>query len=211
MNKALNNALPLMCMGNLRMKLDAVKILFFIRHSGNRCRVSRRHQLKTFWHFNHPVTVRHPYIQQAITFFAGMILNVFQQLAMTTGTHLGVTVFVMIGILNLAIQLGRHSLHPVTDPQHWHAQIKYQLWCRRRFVTSNRFRPSRKDNSAGFEFLNHLNIHIPTIKLTIHTCLTYPASYQLRILGTEIQNQNSVAMEVVLSIRTHIGLKFIIG
>jgi hypothetical protein len=51
-------------------------------------------------------------------------------------------------------------------------------------------------------------IHIPGIDFTIHPCLAHPPRNQLSVLGTEIKDQDSVGMDVVMGVHSQIRLEY---
>ena len=117
---------------------------------------------------------------------------------MPTCAHLRVAIFMLIRVFDHTTQLCHHGLHAVTDTQQWYAAVEHYLRRLRRITTGHRFRPAGQDNAHGFKRTDVINIHVIGIDFTIHADLTHASRNQLGVLGTEIQDQDSVCMNVVV-------------
>ena len=117
---------------------------------------------------------------------------------MTACTHLCIAIFMLIRVFDHTTQLRRHGLHAVADTQHRYTTVKHDLRCLRRITSGNRFRPAGQDKAHGFKRTDILDIHIVGIDLTIHAEFAHASCNQLGVLGTEIQDQEPVSMNVVI-------------
>ena len=196
MHEAFDNALPLTGMGHFRMELQAVKMPFLIGYAGNRRAVGRGHQFETLGHLDDPVTVAHPDIQQTIAFRTGVVLNIAQQRGVATRPHLGIAILMMIGIFHLPSQLGRHGLHAVTDPQYRHAQLEHHWWGLWGFRGGDGFRATGKNNRLGGKRADFRLVQIPAVKLTIDPRFPHATGNQLGVLGTKIEDQDAICMDI---------------
>ena len=79
MQEAAQDALALPGMGNLGMKLHAVKSARLVRHPGQRRVVGPRNHAKTGGQFIDPVAVAHPDIEQRRAIVGQAILDIAEQ------------------------------------------------------------------------------------------------------------------------------------
>src|SRR4029077_12195280 len=95
-----------------------------------------------------------------------------------------------------AAELLRHGLHAVADAQYRHAEFKHGLRRARRILIGHRFGTTGEDDATGAEGA-HLGLgDVPGVDLAVHPELAHAARDQLGVLGTEVEDQNAVRMNV---------------
>ena len=112
------------------------------------------------------------------------------------GSYLSIAIFMGAGGGYPAAKLGRHGLHSIADTQHRHAQLEYMLGCSGGVFQGYRFRAAGEDYPGWLAFCDSLFCVVIGKDLTEDACFTYPAGDELRILGSEVQDQDAVGMDV---------------
>ena len=138
----------------------------------------------------------HPDIKQPLAARTGVILDVPEQPRMAPHAHLRITELALMPGLDATAQLRRHGLHAVTDPQHRHAEIEYGIGHPRRLVPDHGRGPAREDHAARIEFAQLRVVPVPGMDLGIHAELPDPPRDQLRVLRTEIENQDALVVDI---------------
>ena len=126
-HKPLQHGLALHSVRDLRVKLHSVKATFFVSHAGNRAGIVRCHQFEAGRHLGYFVTVAHPHIQQAMTFFRYGVLYAIQQAGVSACPNSRKAKLARVPCFNLATELLCHGLHAVANPQYGHTQLKHRL------------------------------------------------------------------------------------
>jgi hypothetical protein len=103
-----------------------------------------------------------------------------------------------VGVLYLAAQLCGHGLHTVTDAQYRHTQFEQQRRRNRRIATGHCLGPAGQYHAVGMKHAPRVLVHVIGMNLTLHPDFTHPARNQLRVLGTEVQDEDSVGMDILL-------------
>jgi len=197
-NKTPQDTPALAGMGDFGVKLHAVETARIVGHARNRCRVGAGHQRKALGQIDDTITVAHPDIQQAVAFLAGVVFDIGQQARVAAGPHLRVAIFVVVGILHPAAQLRRHGLHTVADTQHRYAQFEHQGGSDRRAAAGDTFRTAGEDHAVRVKHPHVVVAHIPGMDFAVDADLSHPAGDQLGVLRTEVQDQDSVGVDVWL-------------
>ena len=125
-----------------------------------------------------------------------VILEPIEKARVPRGSDLGGTKFSMSRHLDLSAQLRGHGLHAVADTKHRHSQ---RVNLGRRFETLdvvNGFRAAGENDRFRREFLDVPGAGIAGVDFGIHAEFADSPSDQLCVLSTEIENQNSVRMNV---------------
>ena len=164
------------------MKLQAIITALIIRHAGNGRTVGAGHNPEPGGKFFYTVTVTHPDIEQAIAFITHVILDIGQQPGMSARPYLRITVFMMVGILDLAPQLRCHGLHAVADTKYRYTQLKDGLRCAWCFIGGDRFRPPGKNNALGCKVPQRILLHIIGVNFAIHASFAHAACDKLGVL-----------------------------
>jgi hypothetical protein len=181
---------------HFRVKLDTVVTACVIRHAGNRCAVGTGNHLETIRQLHDAIAMTHPYIEQAVAILGGMVLDVLEQAGMSARAYLRIAVFMVIGVFHLAAELCHHALHAVADTEHRHATGKYDIRYPRGLYSRDGLGPAGHDNSARGKFLNVFRLDVPGQYLAIDAQFAHATCNQLGVLGTEIQDQDPVGVDI---------------
>src|SRR5260221_13908628 len=125
------------------MRLHAGKKTLFVGHRRDRRCVIVCNYLETRWHRDYFVAVTHPYVEQAMSFAVGAVLDVAQQSRMAASTHFGITELADLAAFNFASKLRGHRLHAIADAEHRRTQLEYGFGRPRRSVFPHRCRAAR--------------------------------------------------------------------
>ena len=199
-DETLQDALPLAGMGDFGMKLQAVEAALVVRDAGDRGAFGARDELEAGRQFGDLVAMTHPDIQQAVALGTGMVLDIREQPRMPVGTHPGIAVFMPVRRLHPAPELLRHSLQSIANAEHRHAQLENQRRHPRREVGGHGLGPAGENDAAGMEHADLALLHIPGMDFAIDAGLAHTPCDQLGVLGTEIQNQDPVGMNVAVCV-----------
>ena len=183
-------------MRHLGMKLQTIVVARFIRHSGQRRIVGGTDHTEPRRQLVNPVTMAHPDIQQAPALRAGGVLDIAQQARMPACPDLGVAVLVFVRVGHAAAELRGHGLHAIADTKHRNTRVKHALWRLRRGFPGDRFRPARQYDAARLLCLQGLLAIVVGPDLAIHAGLAHTSRDQLRVLRTEIDDQDAMRMDI---------------
>ena len=115
---------------------------------------------------------------------------------MAARAHFGIAELMHRTRLDAATQLRGHGLHAVADAQHRHAQLEHRTGRGRRTGLRHRLRAARQDDALGREGANVIAARIPGVDLAVDTQFAHAARDELRVLRTEIQDQDAVGVDV---------------
>ncbi len=115
---------------------------------------------------------------------------------MSAGAHAGVAKFGLADILDAATELLGDGLHAVADAENRQPEIEQRRRHHRLFAIEGRLGAARQDKTARAKFLDVLKIGIPGVDFAIDARLAHPARDQLSVLRTEIQNQDSIVVQI---------------
>ena len=105
-------------------------------------------------------------------------------------------VLARVRLLDDAAQLVRHQLLPITDAEHGHAQlVDARIDARRAFGIHARG-PAREHDAARRERADLRERPVRRLDLAVDALLADAARDQLAVLGAEIEDQDSVGVEV---------------
>ena len=107
-----------------------------------------------------------------------------------------------LGALDPPAQRERQQLHPVTDAEHRHAQVEQLRVERRRAVLVHRGRPAGQDHALGPAAPDLLEPDVMREQLGEHPALAHPARDQLRVLASEVEDDDLFASQLAASVRT---------
>ncbi len=195
-DEAGENPRPLAGVGHLGMELHPVVAALVVGHAGQRRVVGLGDHPEAGRHLDDPVTVAHPHVQQAVALGRGVVLDILQQPRVAAGAHLGVAVLVVAGGLHPPAELVGHGLHAVADAEHRHAQSEHRLRRPRRLLGGDRLRPAGEDHAPGSELADGRVVHVPGVDLAVDPRLAHPPGNQLGVLGTEVEDQDPVLVDV---------------
>ena len=126
-----------------------------------------------------------------------MVFDAGQQLALADHVDTGITEFTQVGTFHLAAKLLGHGLHAVADAQYRHIQVEHRLRCARAIGFVHRLRTTGEDDAARSEGADIFVAHVPGVQFAIDTDLAHTARDQLGVLGTEVQNEDAVGVNIV--------------
>ena len=125
-----------------------------------------------------------------------MILDIPQEIRMTTGTNLRVSVLLVSSGRNYAPQLTCHGLHPITDSENRNPQREYLVWCFGSVCAMHAFRSPGKNDTPRPEFGHRFSGDVPREQLRVDAGFANAAGNQLTVLGTEIEDQDALVMRI---------------
>ncbi len=115
---------------------------------------------------------------------------------MTARADFSITKFMNGARLDSTAELRSHGLHAVANTEHRYAKLKYRRRRCGRTGNGHRLGTAREDDAFRAEFANSVVTGIPRMDLAIHTELAYAPRDELRVLRTEIENEDSVGVDV---------------
>src|SRR5690606_41932116 len=98
---------------------------------------------------------------------------------------------------HFAAQLLGHGLHAIADPKYGYAQLEHAFGSPWGTQLHDRFGAAGQDNAFRIKGPDFLFGHIKCTDFAIHPDLPNPTGNQLGILGAEIQNENSMSVNVL--------------
>ena len=125
-----------------------------------------------------------------------MVFDAVQQAAFANHVDAGITELAQLGTFNLAAQLLGHGLHAVADTENRYAQVKYSLWGARAAGFVYRLRATGQDDAFRGEFADRCVVHVERVQFAVNADFAHAASDQLGVLGTEVQDQDAVSVNV---------------
>lgn len=149
--------------------------------------------------FRHPgdfVTVAHPYVEAEQAVGVDVVFNAVEQTALADHVNAGITELTQLGTFNLAAQLFGHGLHAVADTEDRHAQVENGLRAARAVGFVNRLRATGEDDAFRSEFADRIFVHVERMQFAVHTDFAHAAGDQLGVLGTEVEDQDAVSVNV---------------
>src|SRR5690606_18061631 len=108
----------------------------------------------------------------------------------------GVTEFTHVRTLDATAQLLGHGLHAVADAEDRYSQVEH---CLRRAGTVGfvyGLRNAGEADPAWDECAKRFVVHVERMQFAIHADLTHAAGDQLGVLGTEVEDQDAVGVNV---------------
>src|SRR6185369_17696051 len=107
----------------------------------------------------------------------------------------GMAEFTLSGRYDLAAEMAAHQLHSVTDAEHRHPQFEQFLRNGGSTFVINRAGAARKDDPAWCKGADRGKIHVKGVQFAIDVGFPDPAGDQLGVLGTEVENQDFLAVD----------------
>src|SRR5690606_28235999 len=193
----LENPASLQGMGHFRVELDTIDRLLFPSHGGNGAAGCGSNAYELGRHFCHFITVAHPHIQQGAAVVSYMVSDIVQQAAWCLQLNLGITELTHIRTGHLAAQLLGHGLHTVANTEHRHSQLEDALRSPRGVQLDHGLGATGQDDALWIEVPDFLFGHIKCTDFAIHSDFPNPTGNQLSVLGAEIQNKNSMSVNVL--------------
>ncbi len=178
------------------MELHAVVAALVVEHAGDRAARGAGQDVEVFRHLGDLVTVAHPYVEAKQAVGVDVVFDAVQQAAFADHVDTGITEFTQLGTFNLAAQLLGHGLHAVADTEDGHAQFKYGLRAARAVGFVHGLGATGEDDAFRCEFADRFVVHVERVQFAVHTDFTHAAGDQLGVLGTEVEDQDAVGVNV---------------
>ena len=102
----------------------------------------------------------------------------------------------MVRPRDAATELLGHRLHAVADAEYRHAEREHRVGRTRRRFGGDGFRAAGEDDPACAEGADNPVVDVPGKNLAVDTEFSHPAGDQLGVLGTEVEDQNPVRVDV---------------
>jgi len=175
---------------HFRVKLDAVKAALGVGHGGNGGIGTACQNPEPRRKLEDPVPVAHPDPH-------AFGLDVPEELRGVLDLDQGMTVFPPIGPFHGPSQLPGHELHSVADTQDGDAQAKEAGIGKRGVQIVNPGGSSRKENPLGPKGADLFQRQVEGMNLAIDVTLPHPPGNELGVLGTEVEDEDTVLMKRV--------------
>jgi len=195
-DEARQDATALLGVGHFRVELHAVVAALVVEHASNRAARGAGQDVEVFRHAGDLVTVAHPYVEAEQAIGVDVVFNTVQQAALAHYINAGITEFTQFGTFDLAAQLLGHGLHAVADTEDRHAQVKHGLWATRAVGFVHGLGAAGENDAFWSEFANRFVIHVERMQFAVHADFTHAAGDQLGVLGTEVEDQDAVGVNV---------------
>src|ERR1700712_3104187 len=195
-DEARQDATALLGVGHFRMELHAVVATGIVGHAGDRAAWGAGQNVELSRHLGDLVTVAHPHVETEQAVSVDMIFDAVEQAALANHIDTGITEFTQFGTFDLAAQLLSHGLHAVADTEDRNTQVKYGLRAARAVGFVHGLGATGEDDAFRGKFANRFVVHVERVQLAVHTDLTHAAGDQLGVLGTEVEDQDAVGVNV---------------
>ena len=195
-HKPFQNSQPLQSMSYLRVKLNPIERTCFVGHGRDGCARRGRYNFKIGRHCDDLVTMTHPYIQLGLARIRNPVFDTIEQSIDRSNIDPGEAKFRFSRRLYFAAKVLGHGLHAVADTKNWHPgciHIGRWPW---RFGPIVRFGTTGKYNALGCKALERICIGGIVPDFTIDPQLANASRDELSVLGTKIQNQNLLAVNI---------------
>src|SRR6185312_2640479 len=183
---------------DFRVELDTVATVRFVRGRGDRHGFGGSDQLETARQRGDAVAVRHPHVLRRV-----VRLEPAEQARMRSRLDPGVAEFASVAAFHRAPELHGHRLQAVADAQQRHAEIEDSLRDARRARRDRGFRTAGKDDPLRRKLRDLLRRVVPGPDLAIHADLAHPSRDQLRVLRTEVEDEDLVGVDVLHARLSH--------
>ena len=195
-NEAREDAHALAGVGDFGMKLDAIVAARLVHHAGDGRVVGGRHELEPGRQAHHAVAVTHPHVQQAVSVLVGVVFDVFEQPRVPARADLRVAELPVARGFHVTAELRCHGLHAVTDAEQRHARLEHRVRRANFLRVLHGLRTAGEDDAPRRERGQLRGIDVEGTDLAVHPCLAHAAGDELRVLGTEIEDQDPIRVDV---------------
>lgn len=182
--------------GHFRVELHAVVAADVVVHASDRAAWGAGQNVEVARHLGDLVTVAHPHVQAQHAVVVNVVFDAVEQAALADNVHAGITELTQVGTFYLAAHLLGHGLHAVANTQHRHIQVKHGLRSARAVGFVDRLGAAGKDDAARVEFADRFIVHVERVQFAVHADFAHAAGDQLGVLGTEIEDQDAVSVNV---------------
>ncbi|RMN24332.1 Cytosine deaminase [Pseudomonas coronafaciens pv. zizaniae] len=195
-DEARQDATALLGVGHFRVELHAVVFAVVVGHAGNRAARGAGQNMETVRDFGDLVAVAHPHIETEHAVGIDMVFDAIKQAALADDVDTGVAELAHVGACNAAAQLLGHGLHAVADAEDRYIEVEYRLRRTRAVGFVHGLRAASEDDPTRGKFANRFVVHVVRMQFAIHTDFTHAAGDQLGVLGTEVEDQDTVGVNV---------------
>jgi hypothetical protein len=180
--EALEHALPLWRVDDLRVELDAVERALGVLERRDRGRLGRRRHGRSRRRGGDRVAVAHP--DDLVR------LEVAEQHARGLELHLRLAELRDLVRLDRPAELTGHQLHPVADAQRRHPELEDRGVGQRRTVRVDRGGPAREDERERLTRADLVGAEPVRDELGVDARLAHSARDQLAVLPSEVEHQH---------------------
>ena len=167
---------------HLGVVLNAPHASLVVFEHGHRCFIRRCRDTEALRRADDRVEVTHPHV--------GRGGNLREKTRFTAAVEGCATVFTAIAALDRAAQLLRNELTAVTDSENRNAEVVDRRIELRRSVDVHALRPARQDDRRGPAPFHLGGGDAVRNDLRVHPRLPHPAGDELRVLGTEVDDED---------------------
>ena len=139
----------------------------------------------------------HPDIELGAALPVDMVLDILEQAGRLGQRDPCISEFLEGRRHHASTELGRHGMQAVTDTEHRHIQFEHDRGRLRPVLGVNGLGTAGKDDAPGCELQNVTGMAVPGHDLAVHADFPDTPGDQLGVLGSEIQDQDPVGMNVV--------------
>ena len=189
-HKAREDGFALQGVGDFGVKLYAVVAARFVRHGGDGAGIRLGNDPETVRQRRDLVAVAHPDFQQAVTFRAAGVFNVFEQTAVTTGADAGMAEFAFVGCADLTAQLAGKGLHSVADAENGHAKLENDFGRAPLRGVVGGIGSAREDDAGGLEGADEVVVDVEGDEFAIDLRFAHAAGDELADLRAEVENED---------------------
>jgi hypothetical protein len=177
------------------MELHAVPAARFVGHRGDGDAIGARGDDEVRRRGGDVVAVAHPHVQARRR--ARMVLQAFEQRIVRDDFHRRVAELALVRRFGGAAELRGHRLHAVADAEQRQAAVPDFLRCAWRAGQRGRFRAAGEDDALRAELRDLRRVVVPRPDFAVHAEFADAARDELRVLRTEVEDEDLVAMDVV--------------
>ena len=196
MHEALQDALALRGVRDFRVELQTVVATRRVGDGGHRHVIGGGDAGEAVRQLGDLVAVAHPDIEQRRSVIVDGVVDIPQQRGFADLPHPGVAEFLHRAGRYLATEFGSHGLHAVADAEDGHAQTPDRLASAGSIVRGHGLRTAGENDAARGKGANVLGRCIPGVQFAIHPGFTDASRDQLGVLGAEIQDEDSVGVDI---------------
>ncbi|MNN44943.1 hypothetical protein D3C81_1592530 [compost metagenome] len=185
-------------MGHFRVELHAVVATGVVRHGGDRAARGAGEDVEAAGNLGDLVAVAHPHVEAEHAVLVHMVFDAIQQTRLADHIDTGIAEFAQIGTLHAAAQLLSHGLHAVADAEQRHLEIEHRTGRARAVFLVHRLRTAGEDDAARGKGADGVVAHVERVDFAVHADLAHTAGDQLGVLGTEVQDQDPVSVNILM-------------
>ena len=178
------------------MKLHGIELARLVGHGRERHVRGERDGDEAGRQLIDAVAVAHPDIEQRTALRVRVIAQTFQQPARRRGSHLRIAELAMRAGGDAPTELLRHRLHAIADAEDGHAQRVHDRRRLGRLLIGDGLRTARENDAPSAERAHFGIADVPGMDLAIHAVLADAPRDQLRVLRTEVEDEDAMRVDV---------------